>query len=114
MLEEHTDILSRSDIGSEFRYRKPIVNKNTAAIFVSQSGETADTLASLREMKEKGIMCLGVLMWLDLLSPGKLMQECILVQDQNCGCLHKSFFRSTNNISHDYCLSRTTKKHVFV
>ncbi|GMX58578.1 MAG: glutamine--fructose-6-phosphate transaminase (isomerizing) [Candidatus Microsyncoccus archaeolyticus] len=60
MLEEHTDILSRSDIGSEFRYRKPIVNKNTAAIFVSQSGETADTLASLREMKEKGIMCLGV------------------------------------------------------
>lgn len=60
MLEEHTDILSRSDIGSEFRYRKPIVNKNTAAIFVSQSGETADTLASLREIKEKGIMCLGV------------------------------------------------------
>jgi len=60
MLEEYADMLSQSDVGSEFRYRKPIVNKNTASIFVSQSGETADTLACLREMKEKGVLCLGI------------------------------------------------------
>ncbi|MFA5368603.1 MAG: glutamine--fructose-6-phosphate transaminase (isomerizing), partial [Candidatus Paceibacterota bacterium] len=60
MLEEYANIPSEVDFGSEFRYRKPIVNKNTGAIFVSQSGETADTLAALREMKEKGILTLGV------------------------------------------------------
>jgi len=60
MLEEYADLLVQTDIGSEFRYRKPIVNKNTAAVFVSQSGETADTLAALREMKEKGVLCLGI------------------------------------------------------
>ncbi len=60
MLEEYADLLVQTDIGSEFRYRKPIINKNTAAIFISQSGETADTLAALREMKEKGVLSLGI------------------------------------------------------
>lgn len=60
MLEEYANIPTSTDIGSEFRYRKPIVNKNTAAIFVSQSGETADTMAALREMKAKGVLTLGV------------------------------------------------------
>ena len=60
MLEEYAGIPTEVDIGSEFRYRKPIVDKKTAAIFVSQSGETADTLAALREMKEKGILTIGI------------------------------------------------------
>ncbi len=60
MIEEYADIICQSDIASEFRYRKPIVNKNTAAIFVSQSGETADTLGCLKEMKEKNILSLGI------------------------------------------------------
>jgi glucosamine--fructose-6-phosphate aminotransferase (isomerizing) len=60
MLEEYASIPTSTDIGSEFRYRKPIVNKKTAAIFISQSGETADTLAALREMKAKGVLILGV------------------------------------------------------
>jgi glucosamine--fructose-6-phosphate aminotransferase (isomerizing) len=60
MIEEYAGIPTSTDIGSEFRYRKPIVNKNTAAIFVSQSGETADTLAALREMKAKGVLALGI------------------------------------------------------
>jgi glucosamine--fructose-6-phosphate aminotransferase (isomerizing) len=60
MLEEYGNIPTETDIGSEFRYRKPIVDKNTAAIFVSQSGETADTLAALREMKAKGVLTLGI------------------------------------------------------
>lgn len=60
MLEEYAGIPVEVDIGSEFRYRKPILDKNTAAIFVSQSGETADTLAALKEMKEKGILTIGI------------------------------------------------------
>jgi len=60
MLEEYAGIPTEVDIGSEFRYRKPVVDKNTAAIFVSQSGETADTLAALREMKEKEILTIGI------------------------------------------------------
>ncbi len=47
-------------LASEFRYRKQVLDKNTAAIFVSQSGETADTLAALKEAKEKGTLTLGI------------------------------------------------------
>jgi len=60
MLEEYAGIPTSVDIGSEFRYRKPVVDKKTAAIFVSQSGETADTLAGLGEMKKKGILSIGI------------------------------------------------------
>ncbi len=60
MLEEYAGISSRSDIGSEYRYRKFLLSKNTAGIFISQSGETADTLAALREMKEKGALTIGI------------------------------------------------------
>lgn len=60
MLEEYAGIPTETDIASEFRYRKPVFDKKTLSIFVSQSGETADTLAALREVKEKGGLSLGV------------------------------------------------------
>jgi glucosamine--fructose-6-phosphate aminotransferase (isomerizing) len=60
MLEEYANIPTEVDSGSEFRYRKPVLDKDTAFIFVSQSGETADTLAALREVKQRGLMTLGV------------------------------------------------------
>jgi len=60
ILEEYAGIPTEVDIGSEFRYRKPVVDKNTAGVFISQSGETADTLASLKEMKAKGVLTLGI------------------------------------------------------
>ena len=60
MLQEYAKIPSLAEIASEFRYKKPLVDEKTAAIFVSQSGETADTLACLREMKKKGILCIGI------------------------------------------------------
>ena len=60
MLEEYAGIPTEVDVASEFRYRKPVVDKNTAAIFISQSGETADTLAALKEMKQKGILTIGI------------------------------------------------------
>ena len=48
------------DIASEFRYRNPIISKGDLCIFVSQSGETADTLASLREAKARGAFTLSI------------------------------------------------------
>lgn len=49
-----------SQIASELRYRSFTVPKNTVALIVSQSGETADTLACLQELKRRGVRCLGV------------------------------------------------------
>ena len=60
MIEEYAGIPCEVDFASEFRYRKSILDKNTAALFISQSGETADTLAALREAKEKGALCLAI------------------------------------------------------
>ena len=48
------------DLASEFRYRDPILQENTLVVIVSQSGETADTLAALRLAKEKGVRTLGI------------------------------------------------------
>jgi len=60
MLEEYAGIPTEVDFGSEFRYRKPVLNKKTAVLAISQSGETADTLGALREAKEKDLMTLGI------------------------------------------------------
>ena len=59
MLEEYARIPVEVEFGSEFRYRKPILDENTAILAVSQSGETADTLAAVKEAKEKGVLALG-------------------------------------------------------
>jgi glucosamine--fructose-6-phosphate aminotransferase (isomerizing) len=60
MLEEYGCIPTEVEIGSELRYRKMIYEKNTALLAISQSGETADTLAAIREAKRKSIMTLGI------------------------------------------------------
>src|SRR5437764_13477084 len=53
-------VVTEATYASEFRYRSPIVAENTVVVAISQSGETADTLAALREAKEKGSLALGV------------------------------------------------------
>jgi len=60
MLEEYAELPASVEYGSEFRYRKPIMDQKTAVIAVSQSGETADTLAAVKEGKEKGALTLGI------------------------------------------------------
>jgi glucosamine--fructose-6-phosphate aminotransferase (isomerizing) len=60
LFENFAKIPTEVDIASEFRYRKPILNENTLIIVVSQSGETADTLAALRLAKSKGCKTLAV------------------------------------------------------
>ena len=60
VLEDLARIPVRVDLASEFRYRKPLLDKNGLAIIISQSGETADSLAALREAKSKGVRTLGI------------------------------------------------------
>ena len=60
ILEDLTRIPVVVDIASEFRYRKPILDKNGLVIIISQSGETADSLAALREAKNEGIKTLAI------------------------------------------------------
>lgn len=60
VIEDLAEIPVRVELASEFRYRKMPLNKNALVIVISQSGETADTLAALRLAKEKGIKTLAV------------------------------------------------------
>lgn len=60
LLEMLTQIPVEVDIASEFRYRNPLVDSHTLVILVSQSGETADTLAALKEAKRRGARVLSI------------------------------------------------------
>ncbi len=60
MIEELAKISVEVDYGSEYRYRDPIVNNKTLAIAITQSGETADTLAAMREAKGKGARSISI------------------------------------------------------
>lgn len=60
VIEELTSIPVRVELASEFRYRKMQLIKDSLVIVISQSGETADSLAALREAKDKGIKTLGI------------------------------------------------------
>ena len=60
VIEDLADVPVRVELASEFRYRKMPINKNSLVIVISQSGETADTLAALRLAKEKGITTLAI------------------------------------------------------
>jgi glutamine---fructose-6-phosphate transaminase (isomerizing) len=60
MLEEMVRIPVEVEYASEFRYRSPVIRANTLVIGISQSGETADTLAAMREAKQRGARALGL------------------------------------------------------
>jgi glucosamine--fructose-6-phosphate aminotransferase (isomerizing) len=60
MIEQVARVHVDVDYGSEYRYRKPIVTKNTLAVVITQSGETADTLAALREAKHEGASSISI------------------------------------------------------
>lgn len=60
MLEEYARIPSQPAIASEFRYQNPIISAETLVVAISQSGETADTVAAVREAKAKGAKILAV------------------------------------------------------
>ena len=60
VMEDLARVPVRVEVASEFRYRKPILDPHGLVIVVSQSGETADTLAALREAKDQGVKTLGI------------------------------------------------------
>jgi glucosamine--fructose-6-phosphate aminotransferase (isomerizing) len=61
IMEDLAKVVTECTYASEFRYRNPIVEEDTVLVAISQSGETADTLAALREGREKGALCLGII-----------------------------------------------------
>jgi glucosamine--fructose-6-phosphate aminotransferase (isomerizing) len=60
MLEEYTRIPVEVEYASEFRYRDPLVDPSSVVVVISQSGETADTLAAMREAQRKGAKAVGI------------------------------------------------------
>ncbi len=60
LFEEKTRIPCQAEIASEFRYKNPIVSEHTLVIAISQSGETLDTVAAVREVKQKGSKVLAI------------------------------------------------------
>ena len=60
LFEDLAKVPARCEYASEFRYRNPIIEEGSVIVAVSQSGETADTLAALREAKDRGALALGV------------------------------------------------------
>ena len=60
VIEDHAKIPVRVELGSEFRYRNPLLDPKGLVIVISQSGETADSLAALRESKEKGVRTMAI------------------------------------------------------
>jgi len=59
-IEEHAKISAQAEIASEFRYKNAVVPKNTLVFAISQSGETFDTIAAVREVKKKGARVLAI------------------------------------------------------
>ena len=60
LMEDLAKVVTEATYASEFRYRNPLVEEGTVVVAISQSGETADTLAALREAREKGALSLGI------------------------------------------------------
>jgi glucosamine--fructose-6-phosphate aminotransferase (isomerizing) len=60
LLEDKARIPTQAEIASEFRYKNPIISEDTLVIAISQSGETLDTIAAVREVKSKGAKVIGI------------------------------------------------------
>lgn len=60
VIEDLAEVPVATEVASEFRYKKMLIDKDALVIIISQSGETADTLAALRAAKEKGVRTLGI------------------------------------------------------
>ena len=80
LLEEFSRLPVEADIGSEFRYRNPVIGPEDMLVAISQSGETADTLAALREAKRRGAKTLAI-----------------------CNAVESSLARDADGVLYSYC-----------
>lgn len=96
MLEEYAGLPVDVELGSEYRYKRNLPDKHSAVLAVTQSGETADTLASLRLAKRRTFLLLGWSMLLDLLLLEKqtLVSTTMLVQRLQLPPQKRSFLNS--------------------
>ena len=82
VFEDLAEIPVRVELASEFRYRKMVLDPNGLVIIVSQSGETADSLAALRLAKKKGVKTLGIVNVVEALLLERQTMFSIRLQDQ--------------------------------
>ena len=82
VMEGMARIPVETDLASEFRYRDPIMGDGTLVVIISQSGETADSLAALREAKQRGAKVLELSMLSEVLSQERQIMSCIHGRDR--------------------------------
>ena len=80
MIEELARVPVEVDIASEFRYRNPVIGQDSLLVAITQSGETADTLAAQREAKRLGAKTLSICNVVGALHQERLMLCSILIQ----------------------------------
>ena len=108
VMEGMARIPVETDLASEFRYRDPIMEDGTLVVIISQSGETADSLAALREAKEKGAKVLGIVNVVG----SSIAREADNVMytwasTGNCSCDNKSILQSIDRFvftGHEICI----------
>ena len=93
-LEEFAKIQSRCEVASELRYRSTFFQDNELGVFVSQSGETADTLASQQMFKEKGVKTLSILNAQNTSLQKRVITLFYSCRTRNWRCKYKSFYHA--------------------
>ena len=89
------------DIASEFRYREPLIDEKTLAIYISQSGETADTIAALKLAKQKGAKTIAVANVIRKLNYKRSrLFNIYTCRARNSSCFNKSVYFTSNTFNH--------------
>lgn len=103
LFEDFTRIPVEVEYASEFRYRNPIITKNDVVIAISQSGETADTLAAIKLAKEQGAFVFGVCNVVGSSIARETHAGAYTAgRTRNWSCLYQSLHNSNNSIN-PYC-----------
>ena len=99
LIEDLARINVEVEYASEFRYRNPVIHESDIVIAISQSGETADTLAAIKLAKAKGATILGICNVVGSTMPEPLMPAATLMRDPNRSGFNKSIYGSSNNFN---------------
>ena len=109
MIETLARVPVEVDYASEWRYRDPILDSETITLLISQSGETADTIAAQREAKNKGSKTLAICNVVGSLPPAKPWHHLHSRRPRDRRCLNESIYRSANRSLSVLALSRGSR-----